>query len=72
MADVRKLKGKIVEKGETISRVAKGIGVNPATFYRKLQQNGEMFTIREADAIVRYLGLNEDEAVSIFFSSDVA
>ena len=70
MLDVQKLKGKIVEKGKSVESVSAELGINPATFYRKLKNNS--FEINEADKLVDILSLTNDEAVSIFFSNAVA
>lgn len=72
MVNVNKLRGKIVEKGSTIEAVAEAIGIDASTFYRRLQSNGEKFTIKEADDITRFLLLSPNEATSIFFSQFVA
>lgn len=72
MVDVNKLKGKIVEKGYNISTVAEKIGVNKASFYRKLNANGESFTVGEANKIVSLLKISNDEATAIFFAHPVA
>ena len=69
---VNKLKGKIVEKGLSIKTLADIIGIDRATLYRKLSNNGDTLLIREANSIVSALKLSPDEAVAIFFSSDVA
>ena len=70
MLDVQKLKGKIVEKGKSVESVSAELGINPATFYRKLKNNS--FEINEADKLVDILSLTSDEAISIFFSNAVA
>lgn len=70
MLDVQKLKAKIVEKGKNVEGVSADIGINPATFYRKMKNNS--FEIREADRLIEVLSLNYDEATSIFFSDGVA
>lgn len=72
MVNVNKLKGKIVENGLNVSELAALIGIDKATFYRKLSANGESFTIKEADLIAEKLSLNRDEVNSIFFSQFVA
>lgn len=70
LLNVLKLKGKIVEKDTTISKVSDAIGIDISTFYRKLNDNS--FSIREADRIAEVLGLSGDEACAIFFSQYVA
>jgi hypothetical protein len=48
------------------------IGVNRTTFYRKLENAGEAFTIREVNIIAKALNLDLNELNAIFFSKDVA
>ena len=43
-----------------------------STMYRKINSNGENFSIKEADLIVKSLGLSKDDAVAIFFNQFVA
>lgn len=66
MVNINKLKGKIIEKGMNVNDVANEIGIDKATFYRRLEANGDTFTIREVDAIVKILTLTIDETNSIF------
>jgi predicted transcriptional regulator len=72
MVNVNKLRGKIVEHGMTIDVFAESAGISRATMFRKLSQDGEDFTISEADAIVKALHLSKDDANAIFFSQFVA
>lgn len=61
-----KLKGKIVEKGLNVEQVAEMIGVDKATFYRKLNDFNK-FTIGDAINIKVALGLTDQEAYAIFW-----
>lgn len=70
--NVNKLKGKIVENGMTVSTLAEKIGIDRATLYRKLSNNGETMLVKDANAIVSALQLTADEALAIFFSQVVA
>lgn len=70
MLDVQKLKGKIVEKGKNVESVSAELGINPATFYRKMKNNS--FEIKEADKLVKILSLSCEEASAIFFGDIVA
>lgn len=72
MVNVNKLKGKIVERGMSIIELASKIGIDKATFYRKLNSNGETFLIKEVDAIAKELNLTYEEVQLIFFSQYVA
>lgn len=70
--NVNKLKGKIVENGLSIPELADKIGLDKSTLYRKLNSNGETFTIKEANLIFIELKLTKNEAVDIFFNQKVA
>jgi hypothetical protein len=70
MLDIKKLKGKITENGKNVKTVSEEIGIDPGTFYRKMNNNS--FKISEADAIISVLGLSGSEAMSIFFADYVA
>lgn len=72
MVNVQMLKGKVIEKGYTLEKVAENIGIDRSTMSRKLGNNGEDFTIKQADAIVTFLKLTSSEATSIFFNQFVA
>lgn len=70
--NVNKLKGKIVENGMTVSTLAEKIGVDRATLYRKLSNNGETMLVKDANAIVSALHLTSEDALAIFFIQFVA
>ena len=62
-----KLKGKIVEKGLNIERLAQLIKIERSTLYRKLNVTGRI-TIEEAQRIKKALELSDTEAIEIFFN----
>lgn len=72
LVNVNKLRGKIVEKNCTVETLAEKIGINKSTLYRRINGGGIDFTIGEVYEIVDALGLTVEEAVQIFFASDVA
>lgn len=72
MVNINKLKGKIVENGLTTEKLADNIGINRSTLYRKMNSNGENFTIKEASLIAKTLNLTLEETNAIFFSQFVA
>lgn len=72
MTNVKKLRGKMVEKNITIENLAKRLGMNRSTLYRKLNNDADTLLVKEANAIVTELGLSADEAMAIFFSQFVA
>ncbi len=71
MVNVNLLKSKIVEKGMNVSKVAEAMGVDKATLYRRIS-DCTSFTIGEAEKIVCVLNLSHEEAISIFFASNIA
>ena len=72
MTNMLKLKAKIVEKGFSIEQVSKLIGINTSTFYRKLANAGETFTIAEANSLGKLLCLSAKEMNEIFFAQIIA
>lgn len=70
--NVNMLKGKIIEKGMNVTELAQKIGVDRATLYRKMENNGDTMLVRDANNIVSALNLTSEEAVAIFFSQFVA
>jgi DNA-binding phage protein len=56
----------------TIEELAREIGIDRSTMYRKFKSQGEDFSIKEANLIVEALELNKDEAMAIFFTQLVA
>lgn len=72
MASMKKLRGKMIERGFDAGSLAEAIKISKSTFYRKLAGNGQGFTVREATKIAQVLGLSAEEAAIIFFSHEVA
>ena len=72
MVNVNKLKGKIIERGMNVGTLAKDLKIDKSTLYRKLNDKGETFTIKEANEILEVLELTIEEANAIFFNSKVA
>ena len=72
MVNVNKLKGKIVECGLNIAELAERIGLDKATLYRKINNNCESVSIREANLIAKELHLTADDIHAIFFNQYVA
>ncbi|MCI7200478.1 helix-turn-helix transcriptional regulator [Megasphaera elsdenii] len=72
MVNIDKLKGKIREKRYTIKSLAITIGIDPATLYRRFENNGISFTIYEVTKMAEVLELTYDEINAIFFAQNVA
>lgn len=71
MVDINKLKGKIVEKGLSVEKLAAALSMNKSTLYRKLS-SGEDITVGEATQISKVLCLSAEDIHAIFFSNAVA
>ena len=63
--DIYKLKGKLVEKQVNVETLAKMIGSERSSMYRKFA-NAEKITIGEACKIKAVLNLSDEEACDIF------
>ena len=72
MVNINSLKGKISEKGYSLNTFSEKLSFDKSTFYRKINSEGESFSIKEADEIATLLNLNYDEVMKIFFAQYVA
>ncbi len=65
--DINRLKGKMVEKQVNVETLAKMIGAERSSLYRKFN-NAEKITIGEAKKIKLALCLSDEEATQIFLT----
>lgn len=72
MVNVDRLRGRMVEYKINVDKMAALIGINRATFYRKMENNGEAFTIREVNVMSKALNLSLTEVNDIFFGEKIA
>ena len=72
MVNVNKLRGRMVEYKVNADKMASLLCINRATFYRKMENAGEAFTVREVGIIAETLELNLTELNAIFFDPSVA
>lgn len=72
MVDIDKLRDKVTENKLTMEKLAYSLNINKSTLYRKINNSGETFTIKEVDKLVRVLNLTLEESNAIFFSQFVA
>lgn len=66
----RKLRAKLVEKDIGIPWLAKELGMNSSTFYRKLRRGIGAFTVSEMQGIVHRAALTDEEALDIFLRDE--
>lgn len=64
--DINKLKGKLVEKGINVETLAKLIGSERSSLYRKFN-NADKITVGEAKKMKEVLEIPAEEATAIFF-----
>ena len=65
--NVQLLQKVIKDHGMTVSDLSNLIGIDPSTFYRKLNSSGVKFTIGQMHSMVNVLSLTNEEASDIFF-----
>ena len=66
--DVNRLKGKTVERGLTGEKIAKALGIDQSTYYRKMGDGGGGFTLSQAITMSEVLSLSREERIAIFFA----
>ena len=69
MFDRRKLQAQMVLKGYNVSQVAEMLGINSATMYRKLSNDGD-FSRAEINQLIDILDIKDISG--IFFAPSVA
>lgn len=62
------VKKRMKDKGITGEAMAKALGMNPATYYRKMQKNGEEFSAVDINVFKRVLEMDSQEAVDFLLS----
>lgn len=62
---MKKLKGKLIEKGYTYENIASELGISKTTFAYKINGKG-CFLITEASKLKELLNLTERESIEIF------
>ena len=70
MADMMKLREVIKKKNLSVESLAEKIGIDRETFYRKVNSNGEKFTVGEVNKMAKEVGMTGLEVVSIFLQAD--
>lgn len=65
------LKSKLALCNKSIEELANDIGINKATFYRKMKGDSE-FTRKEINDIATILNLDQDDIIMIFFNQEVS
>ena len=67
MFDEREFRKRLISAGLSVKEIAKAIGINEATLYRKINGKSD-FSRNEMSIIKSVLSLNQDDFESIFFA----
>ena len=66
--NMQKLEKRMDDMGITIPAMAKELGMDPSTYYRKRQRNGEEFSALDLLVFKRVLCMNNQDAQDILLS----
>lgn len=72
MVNTERLKMAMKEKNITVKQAANAIGIDDATFYRRMQRQGEKLTVTEVGKLAELLSMDNDTMQSIFFEREPA
>lgn len=67
MVNIERLKSALQSQNITIEQASEAIGMNPATFYRRINRNGEKFTVAEVGKLAELLNMSNKKMQDIFF-----
>lgn len=68
MVNVDQLKSALQARNITIEQAAGELGVDPATFYRRLNKQGRKFTVEEVAKLSELLRMDSKTMQNIFFA----
>lgn len=60
--NIQKIKGRMVELEITGTKMAEELGMDPSTYYRKMKDNGDEFSVANLYTFKRVLQLTDQEA----------
>lgn len=67
MVNIERLRAALQTSGVSIEQASNELGINPTTFYRRLNTQGEKFTVEEVGKLANMLKLNARALQNIFF-----
>ena len=68
MLNILKLKGRIAENGLNVTSLAREIGMNRDTLYRRFANEGERLTLGDIKKICGVLKINKEDTLDIFMN----
>ena len=63
--NIDRMKGRMTELHITGAQIAAELGMDPSTYYRKIKNNGEDFSVADLYTLCRVLNLSKSEAADI-------
>ena len=72
MVNVSRLQEALRSRSISFDEAAKAMGVDRATFYRRISRNGAKFTVEEVERLSSLLGLTPESMQDIFFARELA
>ena len=66
--NTQEVKKRMEDKHISVEMMSKELGMNPSTYYRKMQNNGGEFSALDLMVFKRVLQMNEQDAVSFLLS----
>lgn len=72
MVNVNKLQEALRARDVSTETAAKALGIDRATFYRRLSRNGSKFTVEEVAKLIQLLHLSSESVQEIFFDRELA
>lgn len=72
MVNVKRLQDALKAREISYEEAAKALGVDRATFYRRLSRDGVKFTVDEVSKLSSLLGLSAQAMQDIFFDRELA
>jgi len=67
MVNTKKIKGRIVEQGQTIQKIAAKMHMTPFTLGKKISNQSDM-TLSEANTLQSILGIDDCEFKDFFYA----
>lgn len=67
MVNLERLRGEMKKKSITSEAAAEAMGIDVATYYRRMSRQGIKFTVEEVSKLSELLDLSPDTMQEIFF-----
>ena len=66
--NTQRVKERMEDMGITVGRMSQELGMDPSTYYRKMQKNGEEFSALDLMVFKRVLKMDEKTALDFLLS----